>query len=149
VRRTGSPRRALKTAWVAGAWLIPHRCPRSALHRRLTASPSSRVVRHLLQVLLAINFVFHTCLLELSHRGGRIWRSTGEMAAMGRGAPQLGSVGGRRSLNRWMATGRVRLGCVDPFRFQPSDLNRSYQTNLHDFKSGPLVPDRAIGNREG
>jgi hypothetical protein len=68
---------------------------------------------------------------------------------MGRGAPQLGSVGGRRSLSRWMAMGRVRLGCVDPFRSQPSDLNRSDQTNLHDFKSGSLVPDRAIGNRAG
>jgi hypothetical protein len=50
-------------------------------------------VRHILRVRLAINLVLHTCLLELSHRGGRIWWSTGEMAAMGRDAPLLGSVG--------------------------------------------------------
>ena len=46
-------------------------------------------------MLLVINLVFHTCLIELSHWGGRIWWSTGEMAAVGRGAPQLGSVGGK------------------------------------------------------
>jgi hypothetical protein len=48
-----------------------------------------------------------------------------------------------------MATGRVRLGHVDPFRSQPSDLNRSDQTNLDDFKSEPHVLDRAIENRAG
>jgi hypothetical protein len=45
--------------------------------------------------------------------------------------------------------GRVRLGRVDPFRSQPLDLNRSDQTNLHDFKSEPHVPDCAIENRAG
>jgi hypothetical protein len=73
-----------------------------ALHRHRifprrgpTFSPRRLPVRHLLHVLLAINLVFHTCLIELSHRGGRIWWITGEMAAVGRGAPQLGSVGGK------------------------------------------------------
>jgi hypothetical protein len=84
--RTGRPRNPTFTHFAATEY-FPRRGP--------TFLPWRLPVRHLLHVLLAINLVFHTYLIELSHRGGWIRWSTGEMAAVGRGAPQLGSVVGK------------------------------------------------------